>query len=144
MGSVVTAQEVISSTGASQAASGIEVSWTLGELVIETISSGSNTLTQGFHQSKLTVTSVPGFHSAGIELKVYPNPTHDFIIIQFDELVDGAGYSFFDVTGKEIERKLINSTRTVIHLENCASGQYILKLTKDQNKPLQTFQILKE
>ena len=144
MGSVVCAQEVISSVGASQTAAEIEVSWTLGELVIETISAGSNTLTQGFHQSKLTVTSVQGVHFVEIELDVFPNPSHDFVIIQFEELVDGAAYSLFDVTGKVIERKLITSTRTVIHLENYSSGQYILKLTKDFKKPLKTFQILKE
>ncbi len=144
MGSGVSAQEVISSAGASQTASEIEVSWTLGELVIETISSGSNTLTQGFQQSKLTVTAVPGVQYAEIALKVFPNPTHDFITIQFEELVDGSAYSLFDVTGKVIERKLITATRTVIHLKNCASGLYILKLTKDDITPLQNFQILKE
>lgn len=144
MGSVVCAQEVISSVGASQTAAEIEVSWTLGELVIETISAGSNTLTQGFNQSKLTVTSVPGVHFVEIELEVFPNPSHNFVIIQFEELVDGAAYSLFDVTGKVIERKLISSTRTVVHLEKYSSGVYILKLTKDFKKPLKTFKIIKK
>lgn len=144
LGSVVCAQEVISSSGATQTTSEIEISWTLGELVIETNSAGSNTLTQGFHQSKLTVTSVPEVHILEIELEVFPNPSHDFLIIQFEELVDGAAYSLFDITGKLIERELITSTRTVIQLEKYSSGQYILKLTKNFKEPLKTFQILKE
>lgn len=143
-GSVVTGQEVISSAGNSQTASEIEVSWTLGEVVIETHSSGSSILTQGFHQTKLTVTHVPGGQYAEIDVDVFPNPTHDIIIVQFDKLLTNTGYSLFDITGKVLEKKLITANRTHVHLNDYAPGLYILKLTKEENQLLQTFQILKE
>lgn len=42
--------QVIGSTGGSGTASGITVDWTVGEVAVTTISNGSNTISQGFHQ----------------------------------------------------------------------------------------------
>ena len=143
IGTTLSAQEVISSGGETQSASGYEISWTIGEPMIETFTGGSNILTQGFHQSKLTVTSLTENLYLDIKLKVFPNPTNDFVLIQFNELIENSGYSLFNLTGKVLESKLITSTETRLDLRNYASGQYILKLTKNSTKPLQTFKIIK-
>ena len=142
-GSMVSAQEVVSSNGDSQSAAGVEISWTVGEAVIETFIGGSNTLTQGFHQTKLTITAVSELLLSGIEIKVFPNPTQDFITIQFSEYIEDSRYSLYDFTGKLIETKLVNSANTEINLDKYASGQYILKLTNKSRQPIQTFQIVK-
>ena len=42
IGTVLTAQEVISSGGETQSASGYEISWTIGEPVIETFTGSTN------------------------------------------------------------------------------------------------------
>ena len=143
IGTILSAQEVISSGGETQSASGYEISWTIGEPIIETFTGGSNILTQGFHQSKITVTSLTENLYPDIKLKVFPNPTSDFVLIQFNELIENSGYSLFNLTGKVLESKLITSTETRLDLRNYASGQYILKLTKNSTKPLQTFKIIK-
>ena len=143
IGTVLTAQEVISSGGETQSASGYEISWTIGEPVIETFTGSTNILTQGFHQSKLTVTPITEFLNSRIELKVFPNPTSDFVLIQFNELVENSGYTLFNLTGKVLESELLTSTSTKLDLKNYASGQYILKLTKNSTQPLQTFKIIK-
>lgn len=143
VGSMVSAQEVVSSNGDSKSAAGVEVSWTLGEAAIETLIGSSNTLTQGFHQTKLTVTAVGDILFPGLEIKVYPNPTPEIITIQFSEYIENAQYYLFDLTGKLLENKLINSADTEINMKRFASGQYILKLTDMSKQPIQTFQIVK-
>jgi hypothetical protein len=142
-GSVVSAQQVVSSNGDSQVAAGLEVSWTVGEAVIETLVGGSTTLTQGFHQTKLTITAVSELLIPGLEIKVFPNPTQDFITVHFSEYIEGSRYFLYDFTGKLLENKLINSADTEINMRNYASGQYILKLTNKSQQPIQTFQIVK-
>ena len=144
IGTVLTAQEVVSSGGETQSASGYEISWTIGEPVIETISSGTNTLTQGFHQSKLTITPVTEFFYPDIEMKVFPNPTQDFVIIQFNEMIKNLHFSLFDLTGKVLKSKLITSTETRLNLKTYASGSYILKLSHNNQRPLQTFKVIKK
>ena len=142
-GSVVSAQQVVSSNGDSKSAAGIEVSWTLGEAVIETLISGSNTLTQGFHQTKITITALSEILFPGLDIKVFPNPTPEIITIQFSEYMEGSRYWLYDLRGKLLENKLISSADTEINMKNYASGQYILKLTNKSRQPIQTFQIIK-
>ena len=142
-GSVVSAQQVVSSNGDSQSAAAVEVSWTLGETVIETLIVGSNTLTQGFHQTKLTITAVSEVLIPGLEIRVFPNPTPEIITIHFSEYVEGSRFWLYDLRGKLLENKLISSADTEINMKNYASGQYILKLTNKSRQSIQTFQIIK-
>ena len=142
-GSAVSAQEVVSSNGDSKSAGGIEVSWTIGEVLIETFISDATALTQGFHQTRLMVTAISDVLFPGLEIKVFPNPTPDIITIHFSEYIDGSKYWLFDMTGKLLENKLINSEDTEINMNRYASGQYILKLTNKSRQAIQTFQVVK-
>ncbi len=137
------AQEVVSSGGETQKVSGYEVSWTIGEPVIETFSGSANILTQGFHQPKLSVTPISEFQNSGIELKVYPNPTSDFVIIQTNGLTENLRYLLFDINGKLLENELITSEKTKMNLKNYSGGQYVLKLICNSNQPVQNFKIIK-
>ena len=142
--SIASAQEVVSSNGDSQSAAGYEVSWTVGEAVIATMIGSTNTLTQGFQQTRLTVTAVTDLLYPGLEIKVFPNPTQEFITIRFSEYIEDTRYSLYDLRGKLIENKLINSADTEIDLKKYASGQYILKLTNKSKQPIQTFKLIKK
>ncbi len=77
------------------------MSWTLGEAVIETGSSGNYSLTQGFHQPKLTVTSTEIF-ADDLNVKVNPNPTQQFISIQSDKLLENTEYALFSLSGEKL------------------------------------------
>ena len=92
-GTTVHAQEVIATAGSHGETASGSLNWTVGEPLIETLSDGTSTLTQGFQQSKLTVTAIGDMKVPGIELSVYPNPTKDFITIEVK-------------TGKQIELML--------------------------------------
>ena len=140
----VSSQEVVSSAGETQTISGIEISWTIGEPVIETISSGSTVLTQGFHQSKLTVTAIDDVLISDFELKVYPNPTSEFVIIFANNPEDKSSYSLFDLNGKLLENKIISTSETRVNLKNYASGTYLLKLQYNSGQPLRTYKIVKK
>lgn len=138
----LSAQEVVSTAGETQNAGNYEISWTLGETVIETVSSGTTTLTQGFHQTKLTVTAIDEITTT--DLKVYPNPTSEFVIISSNKLDDKSSYSLFNLSGKLLENKIISTSETRVNLKNYASGTYLLKLQYKPNQSLQTYKIVKK
>jgi hypothetical protein len=137
------AQEVVSTAGETNTITGYEVSWTLGEPVIQTISSGSTVLTQGFHQSKLTVTAIDELLVSDLELKVYPNPTQDFVTISLSKMPENLIYSVFDLSGKLLENNRISNLNTKIDMQHYSGGSYILKL-KNKNQLIQTFKIIKQ
>ncbi len=137
-----TAQKVVSANGGTATAAGTEVSWTIGEPVIATVTDGTTTLTQGFHQTKLTVTAVDDIQIAGLEIKVYPNPTSDYVTVHFSKVVEKPTYLLFDLSGRLIQQKNIESTDEKIDMTAYSGGSYILKLNSGQ-QPLQTFKIIK-
>ena len=138
----LTAQTVVSVNGGTATAAGTQVSWTIGEPVVATVSDGNSTLTQGFQQSKLTVTAIDDLQVQGVEIKVYPNPTSDYVTVHFSNTIEKPAYLLFDLSGRLIEQKNIESTGTKIDMSGYSGGSYILKL-RTAEQPLQTFKIIK-
>ncbi|MBT3384533.1 MAG: T9SS type A sorting domain-containing protein [Prolixibacteraceae bacterium] len=139
----VFSQEVIATSGQTSTNSSNQVSWTIGEIAIETVESASNTLTQGFHQTRIIVTALNELTTQDIEIKVYPNPTRDFVNIHFSKKIDIPSYSLFDLSGKLIEQRNIISNEAKINMTEFAEGSYILKLISNKQQLLQTFKIIK-
>ncbi len=137
------AQQVISAGGQTNTAGNIELSWTLGEPVIETVSEGTTVLTQGFHQSKLTVTAIDALSLTEMELKVYPNPTSDFVVVHINNAEVTARFALFDFSGKMLSQKPITATDTRLDMLQYASGTYVLKLFDEEEHPIQSFKIIK-
>ena len=137
------AQEVVTTAGGYGETTSGQLSWTIGEPVIETITDGTNTLTQGFQQSKLTVTAINDLKVPGIELSVYPNPTNSFLSIEVktDKQRDLL-LSLFDLNGRLILQKKMTGSKQTIKMQNYKPATYILKVTEG-NKEINTYQIVK-
>ena len=136
------AQKVVSANGGTATVAGTVVSWTIGEPITATVSDGTTTLTQGFQQSKLTVTAVNEIQVSGVEIKVYPNPTSNYVTVHYSKVVEKPIYRLFDLSGRLIQQKNIESTDEKIDMTEYSGGSYILKLNSGQ-QPLQTFKIIK-
>ena len=138
-------QQVISSAGASATGVGVQLSWTLGEPVIETFTGTSAILTQGFHQSKLTVTAIDPKLYPELELSVYPNPVSSSLRLQITgERPGKLTYSLYNAEGKALVQKSVESFPETINMELFTSGSYFLKVFRDINMPVKTFKIIKE
>ena len=151
-GIAVYAQEVVSTAGSHGETTSGSLTWTVGEPVIETITDGTNTLTQGFQQSKLTVTAINDLKFPGIELSVYPNPTNNYLTIEVktDKQRDLL-LSLFDLNGRLILQKKMAGNKQTIKMQNYKPATYILKVTlakdynhKDAMHCVSTFRIIKK
>jgi hypothetical protein len=140
---------VIASAGESVETGGLSVSWTLGELAVETLEDNGNTLvlTQGFQQGYFEITSIEDpLLSDNFKLKVYPNPAKDFVWVELEsDEINGAIIEMYDFNGKLVYNSKLNITegRTQIELTNLSSSQYILKITDPFGKVLNTFKLIK-
>ena len=74
-------QEVVSSAGGHDSNGNVQVSWTVGEPVTETASNGNNIITQGFHQTNLTITRIDekSVDLNNLNINIYPNPAVDYV-----------------------------------------------------------------
>lgn len=138
-------QQVISSAGGSATGAGVQLSWTIGEPVIETFTGSSSVLTQGFHQSRLTITAVDPVVYPGLELSVFPNPVISSLRLQIKgDLVQKLSYQLYNMEGKSILLKKVEASPVMIDMELYTSGTYLLKVFTDENLPVKTFKIIKD
>ena len=139
---------VIASAGESVENGGISVSWTLGELAIETLEDDGNTLilTQGFQQGYFEITSIGEPLSDNFNLKIYPNPATEYVLVdlQSDEIND-AIVELYDLNGKMVYNDKFDVIEgpNKVDLTGLNSSQYILRITDSTGKVLQTFKLIK-
>jgi hypothetical protein len=125
-------QEVIASAGGYNVNGGLSISWTLGETIIPTFTSGNLTLTHGFQQ-QLVVTAIEENIDLAVNIKVYPNPASDVVNISFEEPLEGEiNVSILDSQGKLVKKDMIEAaiTEKQINLQELPAGVYYLRMTK--------------
>ena len=137
-------RDIISANGATDSLSSGTISYTVGQLVIETAQKDNTTLNQGFHQVDIEVVTTYKNPDKQLEFVAYPNPAENYIQLhaQLKEY-QGIQYTLYDLRGAAQEKGSINATTQKIDLSQLAAGQYILQITRDDNR-IQTFKIIKK
>lgn len=137
--------EVIASAGDHYEAGGVQLSWTIGEPVIETVQAGGNIITQGFHQTNLTVTSIDEDNLSNIDVSIYPNPTSDRVIISIPENVNDFTLELYDVNGQLVMTKKMyrSENQTQLDVSQLASSYYMLRLVASEIEYTSTHKIQK-
>lgn len=141
----INAQEAIPATGGNATGSGGTVSYSAGQVVFTTNTGTNGSVAQGVQQP-FEISIVTGLENTlGISLycMVYPNPTTDFLTLKIDNYGNRKlSYKLFDVNGKLLEIKKINSNETIIVMTNFVPAIYFLNVI-DNDKQVKTFKIIK-
>ncbi len=92
----------------------------------------SSALTQSFTNNNTSLLS----KIQTAEIKVYPNPTHDEVVIDIVSIKEGCTYEVYDVYGKVLLHKNIgNSVRNhieTVDMSTWAAGMYFFRITMDE------------
>ena len=137
-------QNLISTSGNYFSSGSYNLSWSIGEPVTATFSTGTNKISQGFHQPPLKVTSLEENSATSNLFQVYPNPTTSFIVINSSEFQEPVEYFITDILGKElIAGSQLGGNKIEIDLQPFACGQYLLCLKQSANSKFYRFKIQK-
>lgn len=137
---------VIATAGGSSEAGGINLSWTMGELAIETFSTDNLVLTQGFQQGYYEITSIDDPLTKLIDLQIYPNPAIDFINILIENHdAKSIKIELYSIDGKLVTNEQWENTGSPYQfkLNRFSSNQYILKVIDLDNGISNSFKIIK-
>ncbi len=136
--------QVVGSAGDFFQTNEAQMAFTLGEVVTETFNSGELILTQGFHQTNLMVTSLEDL-AAEFQLRVFPNPTVDFLSIDALQSPESFNLELLDTSGRPLflQRNMSQGATHQINLSNYPPGIYLLRLRTEDRKNIQTFKIVK-
>ena len=137
----IQAQEVVSTQGDSYQNAAGSIDFTIGEPVINTVSNGTNDLTQGFHQTNWNFVGLED-HQPDYHASVFPNPVENYLHIRVTSF-DGVNYALYDDQGRLIESNHLSGEITSIMVKSLAPGPYNLRLIDAENKVLKTFKLIK-
>lgn len=125
----ISAQELISTAGGHYSADTQSIDWSLGEVVIATFSEGDYVLTQGFHQSNVTVTPIDEIPGTDLHVTVYPNPTSDYVTVRLaDPPSEGTGYGLYDFSGQRLFGGGLSDHETTLSFQTLDAGIYFLRI----------------
>lgn len=126
--------QVISSSGTSFANGSNQLDWTLGELSTSSLTNGSNSLSQGFHQPNLSITSIDNFDET-YGLTIFPNPAIDLLQIQFEKANENNFIELYSTEGKLLLTQESNfATLCQIDMSKYDVGTYLVKIHNKNTK----------
>ena len=140
----VKAQQGFTAAGGGASGSGGTAAYSVGQIVYTTNTGAGGSVAQGVQQP-YEISIVLGLedHQISLNMKVYPNPTSDFLILNVGNFeLSTLNFELFDVSGKLLESKKITSITETISMENLPSSTYFLKVTSN-NEEVKTFKIIK-
>jgi hypothetical protein len=141
---ILKAQQVVATSGNQFSNDNGSIAFTIGEGVANTFTNGEKTLTQGFHQTIISVSIVSPPEETDFSMTAYPNPATETLTLTTDyENIPGLKYLLIDQSGKLLLKKEIESAVTVIPIEQLLEGIYIIKI-QDNLKELKSFKIIKQ
>ncbi|MFT5778146.1 MAG: hypothetical protein ACI837_001102 [Crocinitomicaceae bacterium] len=135
-------RDVISSSGSHFENATMQMSWTLGETITETVTNGSNTLTQGFHQTFLSSVALHELDES-IVFSAFPNPVLNQLNIEISDAELGSTIQLVDSRGSIILVQELHATSTIVDFSKYSMGTYYLHLVNLSKAVSKTFKIQK-
>ncbi len=121
----------------------LSLSFTIGEMVTQTLSAPGIMLTQGFQQPRLSVSTISQQKNLAINIQAYPNPVTEYLSLVTSELLlPGSSCQVFNSSGILVSEKKLEGTTTRIEFSSMSSSTYFLKVVQN-SKTLKTFKIIK-
>ncbi len=136
----VSAQEVIATQGDSYSNASANIDFTIGEVIINKGTDGTNDLTQGFHQTNWNFVGLEDF-APDYEAIIFPNPTEDVLNIRTSTF-ENVTYTLYDTQGKLVMQNILSAEQTPIQVSQLAPGAYSLCIN-DQTGQLKNFKLIK-
>jgi hypothetical protein len=136
------AQEIVTTSGGSMSNNAVQINWTIGEIITETISNSNNTLTSGFNQPVLEIiSSIKTIHE-NIKLSIYPNPSKQYINIKYEGQLP-INARIFSINGYVHSDLEITHPNTQFDFSGYANGIYSI-IFIDKSGNINIYRIVKQ
>lgn len=115
----------------------MQLSFSIGELVISTKESKNVVLTQGIHQSTLITTDVSENFNLDFDIKVYPNPVISILNIEVNsDKLPVLYYKLHTLNGFLIKSDIIRERKFSIDFLKQKQGIYLFSICNEEGEIL--------
>ena len=139
----LSAQSAVVGTGGEAAGSGGSVSYSVGQIAVQSNSEGSTSISEGVQQPyEIDVVGVDKYPGITLNAVVYPNPTQGNVQLTMYNVQLEGEVRVFDMNGKFLFVKKIEGENTEIPMSDLAAGTYFVNVCQGQ-QVLKTFKVIK-
>ena len=137
------AQSAIVPTGGTASGNGGTVTYTVGQIAVQTNSDGTTSISEGVQQPfEISVVGVDKHPDITLTAKLYPNPTLSTCNLQCELWQNLDEVRIYDANGKYLFRKKIEGSLTEMDFSSYAPGTYFVNVYSDK-QTLKTFKVVK-
>jgi hypothetical protein len=136
-------QDIIAASACYTRTPSLSVSWTIGEIAIETYINENIMLTQGFNQGNITIATTSEDLCSDITIFVYPNPVNDVFTIETgtaDAMQLKA--ELYNLSGSRLLSQSILNGSTTFNMGGFPASDYILKIYNNLQE-IKTLKVIK-
>ena len=143
----VFAQSAIVPVGGDAQSNGGSVSYTVGQVAVQTSSNGTISVAEGVQQPyEIMTVGVDDYPQIVLNAVVYPNPTENIAQLQlngFEIPIGGFRAILYDGNGKMLQSLNVTDDITPFQIGQYATGTYYLEL-RDSKRLLKTFKVVRK
>ena len=121
---------------------GGSVSYSVGQIDYSSASGTNGNSNEGVQQPFEFYDATAGIPFESIDVSLYPNPTHDAVILQMDAVTPGTQFVLSDAKGKIVSTGSVTSEETKLDMQHLSSGVYQLHI-QNTSMTLSTIKIVK-
>ena len=142
------AQSGLVTTGGDIQGSNGSVSYTIGQVAVQSIEASAVSLTEGVQQPyEIQTIGVDNWPAITLDAAVYPNPTADKLILSMGNGVEtqciaSLRAALYNTNGQYIQSVDVAGAQTTINMSALSAGTYYLRVT-DGQQTLKTFKVVK-
>ncbi len=137
------AQQAVAAAGGNASGSGGSVSWTAGQTCFSTFTGLSGSVAEGVQQPyEISVINGAELPEITLQLRVFPNPTADRLMLETGGTQGVFAAALFDVQGKLLQKYRVTSMFTEINMVSYAPANYILRVTRN-GRQVKSFRIIR-
>lgn len=139
-----TSRAALATAGHEAAASGIVLSWTVGQISAETRKAPDIVITEGFQQPLLQTAAIWESPEA-FKLTIYPNPATHSILLQFEQMDDDLSCILYDIVGQPVYEKTVRKGVYALRipLTDLPGGVYLLQIRNTSGEYRGLYKIVK-
>ena len=142
-GVIAFAQSAIVPIGGDMEGSGVTISYTIGQIAVQSYGEGGTTISEGVQQPyEIQTIGIDNYPGITLNAMVYPNPTLGNVQLTMNNVQFEGEVKVFDSNGKYLFSKKIEGETTVIPMFDLATGTYFVNVLNG-TQVLKSFKVVK-
>jgi len=139
----LSAQSTIVPMGGDIEGNGVTVSYTIGQIAVQSYGEGSTRIFEGVQQPyEIQTIGVDNYPGITLNAMVYPNPTLGNVQLTMNNVQFEGEVRVFDLNGKFLFSKKIEGSATEIPMSDLAAGTYFVNVLNG-TQVLKSFKVVK-